>query len=345
MSWYNNLKIGTRLIGGFAVVALIAGVIGVTGILCQRSLANTNVELYERGTIPESLLIGMTSSLQGLRLSSRDIIMSPDKQKYAAQVASRKEDLTRQSEEFEKTILSDTTRKEYENFVEDRKKYEVYLDQMVSLASAGKEKEATQIMYQGDALKAVIAVQDSFNKLRDDKLASAVKRMQEASVLANRATMLMIGCTLAGLLLALGFGAWLTASITRPVNRVVKVLEALAAGDLTQRMESDAQDEIGQMERCLSSVSASLTRTIAEIRSIASEVSVASQSISSAMVEISQGATPRLRRPRRPRPPWSRWPPTSSRMPTTPRKPIRSPTRAPWTGRRAARGCLRPWGR
>jgi methyl-accepting chemotaxis protein len=287
----NHIKIGTKLIGGFVVVALIAVLIGVIGILCQRSLAGANVDLYEKSTVPEGQLIGMTASLQGLRLASRDIILSPDKQKYAAKVASLKDDLTRQSEKFEKTIVAAETRKHFEEFSEDRKNYEVYLDQMVALANAGKEKEATQIMYQGDALKAVTAVQESFNKMRDDELASAEKRMQESSALAAKASSIMIGAIVAGLALALGFGWWLTGSITGPVGRVVQALEALAAGDLSQRLDTGSRDEIGQMERCLGSVSASLTRTILEIRGIASEVSAASLAISTASVELSKGAS------------------------------------------------------
>ena len=287
----NNIKIGTKLIGGFVLVALTALVIGVTGIVCQHSLAAANVDLYEKSTVPEGELIGMTASLQGLRLASRDVILNPDKQKYAAKVASLKDDLTRQSEEFEKTIVGAETRRLFEDFTADRKSYEVYLDQMVSLAVAGKEKEATDIMYQGDALRAAVAVQSSFDKMRDDKLASAEKKMQESTALASRASSIMIGSILAGLALALGFGWLLTRSITQPITKVVKVLEALAAGDLSQRVEAGSEDEIGQMERCLGTVSASLVRTIVEIRTIASEVSAASLSISTASIEVSKGAS------------------------------------------------------
>ncbi len=286
-----NIKIGMKLIGGFVIVALIAAGIGVTGILCLHSLAGANVALYEKATVPEGQLIGMTATLQGLRLASRDVILSPEKQKYAAKVSSLKDDLTRQSAAFEKTITSADARKHFEEFSADRKNYETYLDQMVSLAVSGKEKEASQIMYQGDALKAVIAVQDSFNKMRDDVLASAESRMQDSSSLASKASTLMICATVAGLVVALVFGWILTSMIVKPLTQVVKVLEAMAGGDLSHQLEANSGDEIGQMERSLGTVTANLTRTIAEIRLIASEVAAASQSISTASVEMSKGAT------------------------------------------------------
>ena len=286
-----NINIGTKLIGGFTVVALIATVIGVTGILCQNSLDKAIINLYEKSTVPAGQLIGMTASLQGLRLAARDIVLSKEKQKYAAKISSLKDDLTRQSAEFEKTIVAAETRKDFEDFNDNRKRYEVYLDQIAVLAGAGKEKDAQAIIYQGDALKAAVATQNSFDKLRDDKLASAERRMQESSALASRASTIMIISIVAGLAAALGFGWVLTRSITRPVGKVVLALEALATGDLSHRLEVSSGDEIGQMEQALGTVSASLMRTITDIRGIAGEVSAASQSISTASVMISKGAT------------------------------------------------------
>jgi methyl-accepting chemotaxis protein len=287
----SNIKIGTKLIGGFTVLALISVVIGVTGILCQRTLADASLQLYEKSAVPEGQLIGMTASLQGLRLASRDVILNPDKQKYAAKVSSLNDDLTRQAAEFEKAIDSADAHKHLEEFSADRQKYEVYLDRMVALAAAGKDKEAAQILYQGDALEAVSAVQSSFNKMRDDVLASAETRMQDSAHLASRASTLMIAATLAGLAVALLFGWKLTGMIAIPLTRVATILEALAAGDLTQRIEAESEDEIGKMERSLGSVSASLMRTIMEIRTIAGEVSAASMSISTASVQLSKGAS------------------------------------------------------
>jgi methyl-accepting chemotaxis protein len=327
----NNIKIGTKLIGGFIVVALIAAVIGVTGILCQHSLAGANVDLYAKATVPEGELIDMTASLQGLRIGLRDIILNSDKQKYAAKINGYREDLAKRSESFEKTIDSPQTRKDFEDFNESRKRFDGFIDRIIALASTGKEKEAEDVIFHGDALAVVTAEQEAFNRMHDEVLASAEGRMKDSSALASRASMLMIAATLIGLAVALGLGVWLTGSITKPIRKVVEVLEALAAGDLSQHLETQAKDEIGQMERCLGTVTSSLTRTIAEIRSRSRRPR-----------SRSPRAPPHRRRlPRRPRHRWSRWPRTSSRTPTTRSRPTRSPTRALGTRRRAARACWR----
>ena len=288
---FGSLTIRTKLIGGYVVVSLISVGIGVTGILCQQSLESRTVTLYTNSTVPTGHLINLTAALQGMRLAARDVILNSDKRKYADQAKRLGDELTRQSEEFEKTILSDKTRKHFEEFKVNRERYQPYLDQIVSSALAGKEREASQILYSAEAFKAATATQDSFNSLAEDKLESAKNRMDESSAMAAQASTIMICAILVGLAMALGFGWRLSASIAQAMQRVVKALEALANGDLNQHLNTDSDDELGRMERCLDSVISSLTRTVSEIRTIAGEVAAASQSISNASVEVSKGAS------------------------------------------------------
>ena len=287
----NKFKIGTRLTGGFAAIALIAIAICLTGILCQRELAGATVEIYEKGALREAQLVDMTASVQMLRVALRDLVFNPDKQKYAAKVESLREDLNRQSDAFEQTISSDELHQAYAEFVQQRKQYEVYLEQIVSLATSGRQKQAAEVLYAGKTLAAVNAERDAFNKMRDVVKARAEMRMQNSNRLAAKGVVTTIACTLAGLVLALAFGFSLTRSITKPLNRVVKVLEALAAGDLTQKIHATSKDEVGEMEQSVGAVIAALTHIISDVRSIASEVASASQAISTASVQVSKGAS------------------------------------------------------
>jgi Four helix bundle sensory module for signal transduction len=75
---FSNMKIKTKLTGGFAVVSLIAVAIGITSVVCQHSLSDATATLYEQSVVPTGELIGMTESLQGLRIASRDVILSED---------------------------------------------------------------------------------------------------------------------------------------------------------------------------------------------------------------------------------------------------------------------------
>jgi methyl-accepting chemotaxis protein len=73
------------------------------------------------------------------------------------------------------------------------------------------------------------------------------------------------------------------------MNDVTRAAEEIAQGNLTVTVrERSAQDKLMQ---ALISMVAGLTRTVTDIRTIAGEVSAASQSISTASVQVSNGAT------------------------------------------------------
>jgi diguanylate cyclase (GGDEF)-like protein len=63
--------------------------------------------------------------------------------------------------------------------------------------------------------------------------------------------LVVVALMLAALGLALGIGALVSRSITTRLRRAVKVLEQVAAGDLTRRIGVDSSDEVGQMGTAL----------------------------------------------------------------------------------------------
>jgi methyl-accepting chemotaxis protein len=80
---------------------------------------------------------------------------------------------------------------------------------------------------------------------------------------------------------AVGVGlSWLVAiSITRPITRVVALLRRIASGDLTEAIVVDREDELGDVLRSASDMSAALRSAIGEIKT-------GSNAVASAMSQI-----------------------------------------------------------
>ena len=94
----------------------------------------------------------------------------------------------------------------------------------------------------------------------------------------------IMGLVMAALLLAVGLAmAWQPVrSITRPLDQAVNAIDAIAAGDLTQELQSTRQDEFGHMLRSLSAMSTQLRGVVTDVRS-------GVDSVSSASVQIANG--------------------------------------------------------
>ncbi|MDA8454719.1 methyl-accepting chemotaxis protein [Acidovorax sp. GBBC 3334] len=129
------------------------------------------------------------------------------------------------------------------------------------------------------AMDAFRSLQSDFSRAEKELLAA---RMADAD--AARATTLVaeLGGSALALAVALLLGVWVTRSITRPVARAVEVARAVAAGDLTQRIEVQSRDEVGLLLESLREMNDSLQRVVSRVRQ-------GSESVASASTQIAQG--------------------------------------------------------
>ena len=78
MKWFMNLKTAAKLIFGFFIVALLAGAIGVIGIVFVGKMNANALYLYERGTAPLGKLITLTREFELMRVDVRDLVYMED---------------------------------------------------------------------------------------------------------------------------------------------------------------------------------------------------------------------------------------------------------------------------
>ncbi|MBT0663477.1 methyl-accepting chemotaxis protein [Geobacter pelophilus] len=79
-------------------------------------------------------------------------------------------------------------------------------------------------------------------------------------------------------------------TVLSPVSRTVTVIEEIAAGDLTKRIDVDSNDEIGQMAQHFNGFADRLHDTVSNIASSATQVASASQQLLSVADRIATGA-------------------------------------------------------
>ncbi len=88
--------------------------------------------------------------------------------------------------------------------------------------------------------------------------------------------------------LALCMGWLLQRSVVEPVVRAQQAAQRIAAGDLSTRIEADAQDEAGALVSSLAAMQQSLARIVGEIRHASDSIGVASTEVASGNQDLSQ---------------------------------------------------------
>ena len=78
----------------------------------------------------------------------------------------------------------------------------------------------------------------------------------------------------------------LRSAVTRPLAEVEAVAKRIAGGDLTARIETRRQDEIGRLTDAINDISASLSSVVGKVRDGAEHIATASQQISTGNLDL-----------------------------------------------------------
>jgi methyl-accepting chemotaxis protein-1 (serine sensor receptor) len=134
------------------------------------------------------------------------------------------------------------------------------------------------------ASETLLAHLDTFRK---HQVAEAGRISASAGKAANATLYGMIAGSLAVGLLAAFIGIWIVRSITRPLEEAVKLVRAVAEGDLTQTIDVHSNDEIGQLMQSLKDMNENLVRVIGQVRTGTDTVATASSQIAAGNLDLS----------------------------------------------------------
>lgn len=284
-----NIKMRTKLMGGFLLLALIAGAIGVTGIANMRTMAIADAGMYNNIVVPLPRYGDLIITLQKLRVALRDNLAARNAeqhQKYEALIEDLSNQMSRGIQEFDLSTVSSEQKPIFDGLRSDINTYLAFVPRVSGAAKTGKPEQGWDILWGPEYTKAASDAQNAVIKLRESEIADGKKSKEANAALAGSATTEMTLFILIGLALAIGGGIWITRMVTQPVGKIVQILDALAGGDLTARLEVDSQDEIGQMGEALNRAISKISALIQSVAENAQQVANASEEFSAVSQQI-----------------------------------------------------------
>ncbi|BEH11254.1 hypothetical protein GSUET_28660 [Geobacter sulfurreducens subsp. ethanolicus] len=261
MQWYYNLKIAAKLLSGFILVAIVAGVVGAIGIAKIKAIDEADTAMYELNTKPMGPILATAVAFQRIRINYRDIALEDNaavKAKYAGSIKDMKKTIDESLPEIEKSLQSEETKKSFAEVKASLARFEPNLEKIVALAMAGKNSEAVAYMRNESVAASAVAVDQAIQGLVDIKINLAKKKSEENSAAAASAvnmTAIILAC---GMAVAIGLGIFLSRIISRPLRDAVDVATKLAGGDLSVSIEAASTDETGQLLMAMQNMVATL---------------------------------------------------------------------------------------
>ncbi|WP_395316988.1 methyl-accepting chemotaxis protein [Variovorax sp. UC74_104] len=285
----SNLKIGTRLGLGFALVLLLMAVIATTGVLRLKSVGKATEEVMQHALVKERLA-NQWSVLLGPAIANSFAMVKATDPKVVAYFEKARADKSAQinpvQKKLEELLNSPEEKKLYAGVAEPRGLVLTIIGKINKLKAEGKNDEAMEMADNQFApalavYEEAVAKIASYQRDRIDELARDIEAEH-----SNGETTLLVLSAIALVLGAL-FSWRLTRGIVRPLGHAVEVAETVAAGDLSANIVVESRDETGQLMHALREMNASLAKVVGEVRMGTDTIATASGQIAAGNQDLS----------------------------------------------------------
>ncbi|MES2102665.1 MAG: methyl-accepting chemotaxis protein [Pseudomonadota bacterium] len=289
MNWFNNMKIGSKLMTSFIVMMALTVLLGVFSIdkLVQVNQASTDIATNWLPSIRAGLQ--MQSSLGRFRISELQHILSTEEADLAAAekaMDTRLGSFKTIQGNYEKLLSEPEEKRIYPEFQKTLDAYLATNKKILEMSRAGKKDEA-RAMFKTESnqlFRQVNEQLDQLVKINDDGSTAADKG---ADLIYGAARtwiiVLLIACVVIGLVLAVVIAR----IISRPLVAAVEISERVARGDLTADIHTGGKDETGQMMSALKAMNDSLLQIVSEVRSGTDTIATASSQIAAGNLDLS----------------------------------------------------------
>ena len=281
----NNFKISTRLLMLISLTSLALVVVGLLGLLGVNKSNDSLRSVYKDRTVP----LGQVADVINLNLVNISAIFSSILEGRRSIIEKNVQDMEKNLATIGKTLdaymASEMTIEERalaEQFVADRAKLRSEgLDPAIASLKASDLATATSIVLD-TVIPQFTAVKKGGQALINMQLDLAKAEYDAAEARYETLKLVSVISILAGVTIPLLLGLALSRGITRSLKQAIQASNAVAQGDLTQRISVTGKDEVSDLLSALKKMQDSLAQVVTQVRQ-------GSMSLETASAEIAQG--------------------------------------------------------
>jgi methyl-accepting chemotaxis protein len=288
MQWFNNLRIGTKLIAGFVFVSLIAGFIGYLGINNSLKMKEGQDALYVGAQLLE-YSTKMTESFQRARGNILETVIETEADRIDGKIKdanTRLEDFMKSIEESQKLLTVESDKALAKELIDLATQFQSTAQKMMEFARSHNDKEAIAL-WKGPLDKDRKALQAGIDKFVQAQIDDA-KRIDaefDTSFATNlRNTIIVV---IVGVLAALGIGIVITSVVRKPVLELITNIDN---AELNSQFNSERKDEFGDLLRSFDKFVVTIKETLMQVLEASSAVASASSEISSSTEQMAAGS-------------------------------------------------------
>jgi methyl-accepting chemotaxis protein len=287
-----NMKIATRLILAFGLILVFMMVVGVKAIIDVRALSG-NLNTLAHDLMPKveqaNVIVDNVNIIARAMRNAMIDSLPETARAEAKRIDDAREVIVANISKLEETITSDKGRQLMKELNQYRAEYIAQTDLLMGFIGKGETDQAKVVM-QTTMRTAQASYLEAIEGLIGFQSDLARNSAQAGEAAAKKGTIFISALLVIALVGSVLLGILIIRSITGPVNKALRLAEAMAKGDLTARLDVDQQDEVGMMARSMNSMIDQLRKMIGEIMSGVNNLTSSSTDLAAVSRQLSSAA-------------------------------------------------------
>lgn len=272
----NNMKLGTKLIGAFLIVAALCAFVGIFGAMKLSTTVAAYTDALHENNDNLTSVAAVESGFLELRLNANRLVAldSPaSREALVRDLETARQHLKDAIARYDKSVDADEAR-----FVESDRQligdvkvinrdYQQVMDDVIAAVRANKHDEAVKGLIGGAAKGTAMA--ESLDRLSAFNLKMGEQLSNEVAASSKTTFTAMIIVVCVCVLTSIILGVVLTLLITRPMKQMTVTAERISEGDVSQSIDHKSGDEVGQLAEAFRNIASMLKDRAAVTEKIA----------------------------------------------------------------------------
>lgn len=293
LKWFYNLKTSTKLVSAFFIVSLIMVFVGYYGIMNLGKLNKSLDDMYTIRLVPVSQTSEMKMIYQDLSVNMLQYYLAQTDLKKAellSTIEANMREITQLLEAYKREFANARHGEIYNAAVQAFQEFKASYYEMLELSETGTDEQFLETL-NGEFEK----TRQTFSGYVDELIAFNLEMAEKSSIdgkaLYDNSRNVTIMVIVFAFLVSFALGLFISQVISRPLRKVVGVIEKVATGDLREVVGIDTKDEVGKLAQSINHMVYQLRDVVNTIVESAENVSASSQQISASTEEIASSSS------------------------------------------------------
>jgi methyl-accepting chemotaxis protein len=283
-----NLRIGTRLGAGFALLLILMTLLTGVGLWLLRDYSASTDTILNDAIAKERLVNDWLAATELNGMRSAALLAEEDaasRQEMGEQIKATSERISAIQQQLDESVTSAAGRAMY---AQARARRDAYARLRQAAVAAHASGDAGALAEQTRAMKAGLKdYLGSIHVLAEHQRNKAVAMAQEVQGQGRTGQIVLGALWLASIVIAVAWTVLVARSITLPLRRAIGVAQAVAQGRLSNHEEACSRDETGQLLAALNRMNGDLFRIVGSVRDSSGAIASASAEIASGNENLS----------------------------------------------------------